>query len=60
MVGTLLCVRCGHPIEDHTVSHDEISPELLPRLTQALFPGVETSGMYCPHLDMVAGEDYEE
>ena len=55
----VLCSRCGHPAMDHSVFHDEPDPALFVRLTEARFPGIPTSGLYCPHLDMVAGEDYE-
>jgi len=54
-----ICSRCGHPIEDHTIAHDAIPAEVMARLTEASFPGLATSGMYCPHMDMIAGEDYE-
>jgi len=55
-----LCERCGHPIEDHSVFGSEPDPAVLVRVTEARFPGLVTSGLYCPHLDMVAGEDYDE
>lgn len=55
----LLCSRCGHPIEDHSAFGDEPDPDLLARMTEARFP-FETSGLYCPHLDMVAGVDYDD
>lgn len=57
---TPICTRCGHPIDDHLVYNDAPDPELLPRLTEAHFENLETHGFYCPHLDMVAGLDYDE
>jgi hypothetical protein len=47
-----LCERCGHPIEDHSVFGSEPDPAVLARVTEARFPGLVTSGLYCPHLDM--------
>ena len=54
-----LCTRCGHPIDDHSAFGSEPDPAALARLTEARFPGLETAGFYCPHLDMIPGEDYE-
>jgi len=57
--GVTLCERCGHPREDHVIFHDvPKDPTELARYTEALFPE-PWRGLYCPHLDMVKGEDYE-
>lgn len=55
----LYCDRCGHTMEEHSAFGAEPDRDLLPRLTEARFPNIETHGLYCPHLDMVKGEDYE-
>lgn len=59
MSGEPICERCGHTISEHVIYREGIPPEAEGRVTAALFPEIETSGFYCPHLDMVKGEDYE-
>lgn len=53
----VLCERCGHPREDHILFIDAQGTDR-DRYTEALFPE-PWRGLYCPHLDMVKGEDYE-
>lgn len=47
----IICQRCGHPLEDHSVGHDAIPADEVPRYTEARFDGIEMRGVYCPHLD---------
>jgi hypothetical protein len=58
-VSAELCERCGHLITEHHIFHDAVPPEMEGRLTEMLIPGLASAGFYCPHLDMVKGEDYE-
>jgi hypothetical protein len=40
------CDRCGRPIGEHRIFHDEPPPGH--GLSEATFGGLDTSGLYCP------------
>jgi hypothetical protein len=40
------CDRCGRPIGEHRIFHDEPPPGH--GLSEATFGGLDTSGFYCP------------